>query len=125
MSAEWQSRRWLVGPGVGCQAHVFPATAPPVINLVLDGPRRVAPNGTPRAPCRASAAGLARAEARVAADVVHDLIPAVVRAVRVICEAYRDVGEAVILTHPPLTSVGVSIGMEKGCQQNDRTLANG
>ena len=32
------------------------------------------------------------------------------------------VGEAVILLHPPLPSVGVSIGMGKGCQQH---LADG
>ena len=35
------------------------------------------------------------------------------------------VGETVILLHPPLPSVGVPIGMERGCQQNDRTLADG
>ena len=29
------------------------------------------------------------------------------------------VGETVILLHPPLPLVGVSIGMERGCQQND------
>ena len=30
-----------------------------------------------------------------------------------------------ILLQPPLPLAGVSIGMEKGCQQNDRTLADG
>ena len=35
------------------------------------------------------------------------------------------VGETVILLHPPLPLVGVSIGMERGRQQNDRTLADG
>ena len=35
-------------------------------------------------------------------------------------------GEAVILLHPPLPSVGVSIGVQRGChcQQNDRTLVD-
>ena len=28
-------------------------------------------------------------------------------------------GESAILLHPPLPSAGVSIGMERGCQQND------
>ena len=27
--------------------------------------------------------------------------------------------ETVILLHPPLPLVGISIGMERGCQQND------
>ena len=31
----------------------------------------------------------------------------------------------VILLHLPLSLVGVSIGMERGCQHNDRTLADG
>ena len=36
------------------------------------------------------------------------------------------VGESsVTLLHPPLPLAGVSIGMERECQQNDRTLANG
>ena len=35
------------------------------------------------------------------------------------------VGETVILLHPVLPLVGVSIGMKRGCQQNDRTLADG
>ena len=36
------------------------------------------------------------------------------------------VGESsVILLPPPLPSLGVSIGMEWGCQRNDRTLADG
>ena len=35
------------------------------------------------------------------------------------------VGETVILPHPPLPLVGVSIAMERGRQQNDRTLADG
>ena len=34
------------------------------------------------------------------------------------------VGETVILLHPPLPGVGISIGMEGGCQQND-SLADG
>ena len=34
------------------------------------------------------------------------------------------VGETVILLHPPLPLVGVSIGMERGCHQND-SLADG
>ena len=34
------------------------------------------------------------------------------------------VGETVILLHPPLPQTGVSIGIERGCQQND-SLANG
>ena len=34
------------------------------------------------------------------------------------------VGETVILLHPPLPLVVVSIGMERGCQQND-SLADG
>ena len=34
------------------------------------------------------------------------------------------VGETVILLHPPLTLVGVSIAMERGRQQND-SLADG
>ena len=34
------------------------------------------------------------------------------------------VGETVILLHSPLPSVGVSIWMERGCQQNDG-LADG
>ena len=34
------------------------------------------------------------------------------------------VGETVILLHPPLTLAGVSIGMERGCQQNG-SLADG
>ena len=34
------------------------------------------------------------------------------------------VGETVILLHPPLPLVGVSIGVERGCQQND-SLADG
>ena len=32
------------------------------------------------------------------------------------------VGETVILLHPPLPSVGVSIEVERGCPQNDRRL---
>ena len=32
---------------------------------------------------------------------------------------------SVILLHPPLRLVGVSIVMESECQQNDRTLVNG
>ena len=35
------------------------------------------------------------------------------------------VGETVILLYPPLSLVGVSIGINRGCHQNDRTLANG
>ena len=35
------------------------------------------------------------------------------------------VGETVILLHPPLPLPGVSVGMERGCHQNDRTLADG
>ena len=36
------------------------------------------------------------------------------------------VGETVILLlHPPPPSAGVSIGMERGCQQNDMSLADG
>ena len=35
------------------------------------------------------------------------------------------VGETVTLLHTPLILVGVSIWMERGCQQNDRTLADG
>ena len=34
-------------------------------------------------------------------------------------------GETVILLHPPLPLAGVSIGMERGCPQHDRTLAGG
>ena len=34
------------------------------------------------------------------------------------------VGETVILLHPPLPLLGVSIGMERGCQQND-SIADG
>ena len=34
-------------------------------------------------------------------------------------------GENVILLHPPLPLVGVSIWTEREHQQNDRTLANG
>ena len=34
------------------------------------------------------------------------------------------VGETVILLHPPLPVAGVSIGMERECQQND-SIANG
>ena len=34
------------------------------------------------------------------------------------------VGETVILLHPPLPLEGVSMWMEKGCQQND-SLADG
>ena len=34
------------------------------------------------------------------------------------------VGETIILLHLPLPSVGVSIGVERGCQQND-SLADG
>ena len=33
------------------------------------------------------------------------------------------VGETAILPHPPLPLVGLSIWMERGCQQNDRSLA--
>ena len=33
-------------------------------------------------------------------------------------------GETVILLHPPLPSAGVTIGMERGCQQNN-SLADG
>ena len=35
------------------------------------------------------------------------------------------VGETALLLHPPLPLVGVSTGMERGCQHNDRTLADG
>ena len=35
------------------------------------------------------------------------------------------VGGTVILLHPSLPLVGVSIRMERGCQQNDKTLADG
>ena len=36
------------------------------------------------------------------------------------------VGESSVkLLHPPLPLVGGVIGMERGCQQNDRTLASG
>ena len=44
------------------------------------------------------------------------------------CEHYgaaKAVGEAAILLHPPPPSVGVSIGMDRGRQQKDRTLADG
>ena len=34
-------------------------------------------------------------------------------------------GETIIILHPPLPLVGVSIWMERGCQLNDRTLADG
>ena len=34
------------------------------------------------------------------------------------------VGETVTLPHPPLPAAGVSIGMERGCHQND-SLADG
>ena len=34
------------------------------------------------------------------------------------------IGETVILLHPPVPSVGVSIRMERGCQQND-SLSDG
>ena len=34
------------------------------------------------------------------------------------------IGETVIVLHPPLPLVGVSIGMERGCQYND-SLADG
>ena len=33
--------------------------------------------------------------------------------------------ETAVLLHPPLPLVGVSIGMERGCQHNDSTLADG
>ena len=33
--------------------------------------------------------------------------------------------ETVILLHPPLPLAGVSIVMERGCRQNDRTLVRG
>ena len=33
--------------------------------------------------------------------------------------------ETLILLHPPPPTVGVSIAMERGRQQNDRTLVNG
>ena len=39
-----------------------------------------------------------------------------------VCEVdqpHLAVDETVILLHPPLPLVGVSIGMERGCQQND------
>ena len=35
------------------------------------------------------------------------------------------VGDTVMLLHPPLPLVGVSIAMESERQQNDRTLADG
>ena len=35
------------------------------------------------------------------------------------------VGEAAVLLHPPLPSVGVSVWMERGCQRSDGTLAGG
>ena len=35
------------------------------------------------------------------------------------------IGETVILLHPPLPLVGVSIATMRECQQNDRTLADG
>ena len=35
------------------------------------------------------------------------------------------VGETAILLHPLLPLVGVSISMERGCQQIDRNLADG
>ena len=35
------------------------------------------------------------------------------------------VGEAVALPHPPLALLGVSTGIGRGCQQSDRTLADG
>ena len=35
------------------------------------------------------------------------------------------VGETVFLLHPPLPVVGVSVGIERARQQNDRTLADG
>ena len=39
-------------------------------------------------------------------------------------EVFLAVGETVILLHPPLPSVGVSIWMERGCQRNN-SLADG
>ena len=39
--------------------------------------------------------------------------------------ARNAVGESPIPLHPPLTLAGVSIGMGMGCQQNDRTPADG
>ena len=41
------------------------------------------------------------------------------------CTASVAVGETVFLLHPPLPLSGISIGMERGCQYNDRTLADG
>ena len=35
------------------------------------------------------------------------------------------VGETFILLHPPLPLVGVSMWVKRGCQSNDRTLADG
>ena len=43
---------------------------------------------------------------------------------RTFCAAVIAVGETVILLHPPLPLVGVSIAMERECQQNN-SLANG
>ena len=38
--------------------------------------------------------------------------------------AYEAIGETVILLHTPLPLSGVSVWMERGCQQND-SLADG
>ena len=45
-----------------------------------------------------------------------------VESVRSSCLA---VGETVNLMTPPLALVGASIGIERGCHQNDKTLADG
>ena len=40
-------------------------------------------------------------------------------------EALVAVGETVILLHPPVPLSGVSMGINRGCRQNDRSLADG
>ena len=46
---------------------------------------------------------------------IHKVLPALEMAV----DQAIAVGETVILLHPPLPLVGVSIGLQKGRQQND------
>ena len=43
---------------------------------------------------------------------------------RVCCSSQLAVSETAVLLHPPLPSAGVSIGMKRGCHQND-SLADG
>ena len=45
-------------------------------------------------------------------------------AMATLCEEHVAIGETVILLHLPLHLVGVSIGIKRGCQQND-CLADG